>query len=67
MDQRAVARLGEDWWTAEEAENGMVPENATWFETPVNVCPRCGEPLTDECDPNFCEGCFQDFPMHRGS
>lgn len=27
------------------------------------VCPRCGEPLTDECDPNFCEGCVQDFPM----
>ena len=36
MDQRAVARRGEDWWTAEEAENGMVPGDAEWapFDQP---------------------------------
>ncbi len=29
---RAVARNGEDWWTAEEAENGYVPNEAEWLE-----------------------------------
>jgi hypothetical protein len=32
-------------------------------EALTRTCPRCGEPLTDECDPDFCEGCFQDYPM----
>jgi hypothetical protein len=30
--QRAVARKGEDWWTADEAENGWVPSDATWAD-----------------------------------
>ena len=43
-------------------------ERAAWtreVEAKVDLCPRCGEPLTDECDPTFCEACFQDYPMHR--
>lgn len=33
-------------------------------EQEYKSCPRCGELMTDACDPNFCEGCFQDYPMH---
>ena len=29
-----VWRRGEDWWTAAEAENGMVPSDATWVDIP---------------------------------
>jgi hypothetical protein len=37
--QRAIARRGEDWWTAEEAENGWVPNDATWGEQPDDDLP----------------------------
>jgi len=28
---QAVAACGEDWYTAEDAENGYVPTDATWL------------------------------------
>ncbi len=44
-------------------DDGLCSLCITRREQGARECPLCGEPMTDPCDPDFCEACFQDFPM----
>ena len=53
--------LYEDWFVV----GSYMPIPNPYAAQEIRECPICGEPLTDPCDPDFCEACFQDFPMSR--